>query len=146
MRALVWIVEDSWQAKVAEATVCRSGDSEIMLLHVTGTEALRAISVQAAQELLAAAEARPGAKRQGGSSRGRAETGGGDCGRRAWTSSCWRATATISGSGRAASVRRHFVVDHAPCRVSLIWPDVPPGVSSIAPPSSLGAAGPGGFG
>ena len=27
-----------------------------------------------------------------------------------------------------------FVVDHAPCRVLLVWPDEPPGIESIPPP------------
>jgi hypothetical protein len=27
-----------------------------------------------------------------------------------------------------------FVVDHAPCAILLVWPDVPPGVESIPPP------------
>ena len=28
-----------------------------------------------------------------------------------------------------------FVVDHAPCAVLLVWPDEPPGVGSIPPPT-----------
>jgi hypothetical protein len=27
-----------------------------------------------------------------------------------------------------------FVVDHAPCRVLLVWPDEPPEVADIPPP------------
>jgi len=27
-----------------------------------------------------------------------------------------------------------FVVDHAPCRVQLVWVDAPPGVETIPPP------------
>jgi hypothetical protein len=30
--------------------------------------------------------------------------------------------------------RARFVVDHAPCRVLLIWPDAPPGAETVAPP------------
>jgi nucleotide-binding universal stress UspA family protein len=27
-----------------------------------------------------------------------------------------------------------FVVDHAPCRVLLVWPDAPPAVATLPPP------------
>jgi nucleotide-binding universal stress UspA family protein len=29
-----------------------------------------------------------------------------------------------------------FVVDHAPCRVLLVWPDLPPELATIAPPKT----------
>jgi nucleotide-binding universal stress UspA family protein len=31
-----------------------------------------------------------------------------------------------------------FVVDHAPCPVLLVWPDLPPGIDSIPPPPHHG--------
>ena len=38
MRALVWIIEDTWQATVAEAARFLPSDAEITLLHVASTE------------------------------------------------------------------------------------------------------------
>jgi nucleotide-binding universal stress UspA family protein len=168
MRALVWIVEDTWQATVAEAAAFLPGDSEIMLLHVTGTEAetvargaghgllgrahvpppepLRAISQQAARDLLAAAEARLGRPAKRASRRGRVE-------REVLTAAEGMDILVLARDGdhqrlgpRSLGPAARFVVDHAPCRVLLIWPDVPPAVSSIAPPPPPGAAGPGGVG
>jgi len=98
MRALVWIVEDTWEATVDEAAALLPRDAEIALLHVAGTEAetiarvarhgllgrrhppheaaqqrLRAISDQAAHELLAAGEARLGRPARRQARRGRVE-------------------------------------------------------------------------
>ena len=39
MRALVWIVEDTWEATVAEAAALLHADAEITLLHVAASEA-----------------------------------------------------------------------------------------------------------
>ncbi len=38
MRALVWIIEDTWEATVAEAAAFLPGDADITLLHVASTE------------------------------------------------------------------------------------------------------------
>ena len=78
MRALVWIVEETWQATVTEAAAYLPADADITLLYVVNAEAegvarasrhallgrpqaptepLRAISEQAASELLADAQA-----------------------------------------------------------------------------------------
>jgi len=35
-----------------------------------------------------------------------------------------------------------FVVDHAPCRVLLIWPDITPELTTIPPPPAPGAPPP----
>ena len=42
MRALVWIVEDTWEATVAEVAACLPSDADVTLLHVasTGPEAV----------------------------------------------------------------------------------------------------------
>jgi nucleotide-binding universal stress UspA family protein len=168
MRALVWIVEDTWQATVAEAAAFLPGDSQITLLNVTGTDAetvargaghgllgraqvgppepLRAISRHAAQERLAAAEPRLGRPCKRESRRGRVE-------REVVTAAEGTDILVLARDGdhqrlgpRSLGPAARFVVDHAPCRVLLIWPDVPPDVSSIAPPPPPGAAGPGGVG
>ena len=44
-----------------------------------------------------------------------------------------------ASSGRRASAStQRFVVDHAPCRVLLVWPDEPPGVREMPPPPPHG--------
>jgi hypothetical protein len=35
---------------------------------------------------------------------------------------------------RSLGPAARFVVDHAPCRVLLVWADAPPGVDTIPPP------------
>ena len=98
MRALVWIVEDTWEATVAEAAAFLPADAEVTLLHVApgdvetlaegsrhgllgrrrppppGPEApLRAISDEAAQALLAEARERFGREAATEGRRGRVE-------------------------------------------------------------------------
>jgi nucleotide-binding universal stress UspA family protein len=149
MRALVWIVEDTWEATVADAAALLPPGADITLLHVAGTEAealagasrygllgrhpppppapepLRAISERAAQELLADAEIRLGRPARREARRGRIE----------------REVVAAAESmdllvlARAGDRRRpgphslghavRFVVDHAPCRVLLVWPEDP---------------------
>jgi nucleotide-binding universal stress UspA family protein len=149
MRALVWIVEDTWEATVADAAALLPPGADITLLHVAGTEAealagasrygllgrhpppppapepLRAISERAAQELLADAEIRLGRPARREARRGRIE----------------REVVAAAESmdllvlARAGDLRRpgphslghavRFVVDHAPCRVLLVWPEDP---------------------
>src|SRR5438477_12863464 len=94
MRALVWIVEDTWEATVAEAAAYLPADAEVTLLHVAPgdvetvaegsrrgllgrrhapphgpPEPLREISDEAAEGLLA--EAREGFGREAGTERRR---------------------------------------------------------------------------
>jgi hypothetical protein len=83
MRALIWIIEDTWQATVSQAAAFLPADADITLLHVTDTEPetlvraarrgllgrhqpstsvpepLQAISEQAAHALLADAHSQP---------------------------------------------------------------------------------------
>jgi nucleotide-binding universal stress UspA family protein len=149
MHALIWIVEDTWEATVADAAALLPPGADITLLHVAGTEAealagasrhgllgrhpppppapepLRAISERAAQELLADAESRLGRPARREARRGRIE----------------REVVAAAESmdllvlARAGDRRRpgphslghavRFVVDHAPCGVLLVWPDGP---------------------
>jgi len=159
MRALVWIVEDTWQATVAEAAAYLPADADITLLHVAGTEAegaaraarhallvrahptphadaqpLRAISEQAAEELLAEAEARLGRPARREPRRGRLE-------REVVAAAEGMDLLVLARDGdrahlgpRSLGPAARFVVDHAPCRVLLIWPDVTPAVTTIPPP------------
>jgi hypothetical protein len=43
---------------------------------------------------------------------------------------------------RSVGPAARFVVDHAPCRVLLIWPDVAPALRTIPPPPAPGAPPP----
>jgi nucleotide-binding universal stress UspA family protein len=158
MRALVWLIEDTWQATVAEAAAFLPRDAEVTLLHVASTEPetlaraarrgllgrhqpptaapepLRAISEQAASELLADAQTQLGRPATLQARRGRVEhevvaaaepmdililARDGDRGRL---------------GPRSLGPTARFVVDHAPCRVLLIWPDATPPLSTIPPP------------
>jgi nucleotide-binding universal stress UspA family protein len=167
MRALVWIIEDTWQATVADAATFLPSDAQITLLHVTNTEpetvafaarrgllgrhppqdaglqSLPAISEQAASELLADAHTRLGRPAALQALRGRvkhevvAAAEGMDVlvlardGDREWL------------GPRSLGPDARFVVDHAPCRVLLIWPDIAPELTTIPPPAPPGAPPPG---
>ncbi|HYY20455.1 MAG TPA: universal stress protein [Thermoleophilaceae bacterium] len=163
MRALVWIVEDTWAATVAEAAAFLPDDSDVTLLHVASTEPeavargarhgllgrrppppaahepLRAISDQAAQELLAEAETRLGRPARREARRGRIE-------REVIAAAETMDILVLARDGDRERLGPHslgpaarFVVDHAPCRVLLIWPDVAPAMETIPPAPPPGA-------
>jgi nucleotide-binding universal stress UspA family protein len=158
MRALVWIVEDTWEATVAEAAAFLPDDAEVTLLHVASTEAeavaraarhgllgrkpppheprepLRAISEQAAEELLEEAQARLGRPARREARRGRVE-------REVVAAAERMDILVLARDGdherlgpRSLGPAARFVVDHAPCRVLLIWPDSPPALATIPRP------------
>jgi nucleotide-binding universal stress UspA family protein len=158
MRALVWIIEDTWETTVAEAAAFLPRDAEITLLHVASTqpeaaarvarrgllgrhqpppaapEPLRAISEQAADELLADAEARLGRPARRQALRGRVE-------REVVAAAEGMDVLVLARDGdrerlgpRSLGPTVRFVVDHAPCRVLLIWPDATPELTTIPPP------------
>jgi nucleotide-binding universal stress UspA family protein len=161
MRALVWIVEDTWEATVAEAAAFLPADAEITLLHVApgdvetlaqGTrhgllgrprrypgppdahEPLRAISDEAAEGLLADARERLGREARTERRRGRV-------GHEVAAAADGMDLLVLARDGDHSRLGPHslgpaarFVVDHAPCRVLLVWADAPPDVDTIAPP------------
>ena len=160
MRALVWIVEDTWEATVAEAAAFLPDDAEVTLLHVASTEAeavaraarhgllgrqpppheprepLRAISEQAAEELLAEAQTRLGRPAHREARRGRVE-------REVVAAAERMDILVLARDGdherlgpRSLGPAARFVVDHAPCRVLLVWPDAAPALTTIPPPPS----------
>jgi nucleotide-binding universal stress UspA family protein len=158
MRVLVWLVQDTWRATVAEASELLPGNAEITLLHVIPTEAedllhgaragllgrrhpppppqeppLRAISEDAARELLAEAQSRLGRPASVQTRRGRVE-------REVLAAADGAELLVIARDGershlgpRSIGAQARFVIDHAPCRVLLVWPDRPPPVSTIPP-------------
>jgi nucleotide-binding universal stress UspA family protein len=158
MRALVWIIEDTWQATVAEAAGFLPRDAHITLLHVASTEPetvalaarrgllgrhppppatpepLREISEEAANELLAEAQTRLGRPATLQARRGRVE-------REVVAAAERMDVLVLARDGdrerlgpRSLGPATRFVIDHAPCRVLLIWPDVAPELTTIPPP------------
>jgi nucleotide-binding universal stress UspA family protein len=155
MRALVWIIEDTWQATIDDAKALLPNDAEITLLHVANTEPetiaraarhgllgrhppappeLRTISDHAAHELLTEAQSRLGRPATLESRRGRVE--------REVVAAAERADVLVLARDgdrdrlgpRSLGPATRFVIDHAPCRVLLIWPDTAPELKTIPPP------------
>jgi nucleotide-binding universal stress UspA family protein len=158
MRALVWIVEDTWEATVAEAAAFLPADAEVTFLHVSPTdvetlaegsrrgllgrrhppppgppEPLRAISDEAADALLAEARERFGHAAGAERRRGRVE-------REVVAAAEGVDVLVLARDGDHSRLGPHslgpharFVVDHAPCRVLLVWADAPPDVDTISP-------------
>jgi nucleotide-binding universal stress UspA family protein len=160
MRALVWIVEDTWEATVAEAAAFLPADAEVTLLHVAPgdvetlaegsrhgllgrrrhppppgpPEPLRAISDEAAEALLAEARERIGRDARTERRRGRV-------GHEVAAAADGMDLLVLARDGDHSRLGPHslgpaarFVVDHAPCRVLLVWADAPPAVDTIPPP------------
>lgn len=158
MRALIWIIEDTWEVTVDEAAAFLPSDAEITLLHVASTEpetvaraarhgllgrhpppppprqALHAISEQAARQLLDDARARLGRVAQLCARRGRIE-------REVVAAAEAADILVLARDGdraylgpRSLGAAVRFVVDHAPCRVLLVWPDPPPSITTMPPP------------
>jgi nucleotide-binding universal stress UspA family protein len=149
MRALIWIVAETWQATVTGAATFLPADADVTLLYVRasdaetvardaryallgrprrrGGDALDAISEQSARELLAEAQAALGREAVLEARSGRIE----------------REVVVTAGTADLLVLARdedrahrgprslgptvRYVVDHAPCAVLLVWPDTPSG-------------------
>ena len=159
MRALVWIVEDTWEPTVAEAAAFLPADADVTLLHVASTEPetvaraarhgllgrshpppqatrepLQAISEQAAHELLADAQTRLGRPARREARRGRVEHEVVAAAEHADILVLARDGDHDRLGPRSLGPTARFVVDHAPCRLLLIWPDDPPAITTIPRP------------
>ena len=149
MRALVWIVEDTWKATVTAAAAFLPADAEVALLFVTDSEAetvargarhgllgrsysppdrsLRTISEQSARDLLAEAQTLLGRQAATESRRGRVE-------REVVAAAEGMDLLVFARDGdrshrgpRSLGPTARYVVDHAPCAVLLVWPDASSG-------------------
>jgi nucleotide-binding universal stress UspA family protein len=156
MRALIWIVADTWEATVAEAAAFLPSDATVTLLHVAPAEVeelagaarhgllgrrpppapgeLHRIAGDAARELLADARERLGRDAELIARSGRVE-------REVVAAAQDADLLVLARDGdhdrlgpRSIGPHARFVIDHAPCRVLVVWPDVPPGVETIPPP------------
>jgi len=160
MRALVWIVEDTWEATVAEAARLVPAAAEVALLHVAPADVeelaaaaprgllgrrhppppgppppgLREISDAEAHALLAEARDRLGRDAQLLVRRGRVE-------REVVAAAQDMDLLVLARDGdrarpgpRSLGPHVRFVVDHAPCQVLLLWPGPPPQAPLPPPP------------
>ncbi len=146
IRAVVWISEESWEACVRDAVALLPADSTVTLVHVAAGDVeevaegpgllgrrpprrpgppLRAIAEEEAQALLAAAAERFKRPVQLESRRGRVEHELLDACRRADLLLLAREGELRAGP-KSIGRRQRFVLDHAPCRVLLVWPEPPP--------------------
>jgi len=148
MRALVWIVEETWHATVAAAAAFLPADADVTLLYVRSDaetlargaryallgrsprpneEVLDAISEQSARQLLADAQAVLGRQAALDARSGRIE--------REVVAAAGAADLLVLARDhdhahrgpRSLGPTARYVVDHAPCAVLLVWPDAPSG-------------------
>lgn len=155
MKVLVWIAEATWPACV-DAVGELFPEAEVQLLATVPAEAVAQaagariglwgrggapdpvgvseLARAAAQERLAAAVARLGRAADLQVRTGRPE-------REVTASAAGVDVLVLARDGdlsrlgpRSLDKHTRFVVDHAPCRVVLVWPGVAPGLASIPPP------------
>jgi nucleotide-binding universal stress UspA family protein len=147
MRALVWIVEETWQATVAAAAAFLPADADVTLLYVRASDAetvargaryallgrsrrpsgetLDAISKRSARELLADARAALGRKAMLDARSGRTEHEVVAAAATADLLVLARDEDRMHRGPRSLGPTARYVVDHAPCAVLLVWPDAP---------------------
>ena len=160
VRAVVWLVEGTWQGCLDAAAQILPPDARVTLLHVTPSDvgevteaatagllgrAFRAhrpisrfeeVADEEAAEILKAAAARLGREdTELVHRRGRVE--------REVVGAAAEGVdlLVVARDGDRSRLGPHslghatrFIVDHAPCPVLLVWPDEPPGIESIPPP------------
>lgn len=145
MRALVWIVEETWKATAAAAAALLPADAEITLLHVRVSDAetvargaryallgrphqatdgsLDSISEEAAQDLLADAQTVLGREATLDARSGRVEHEVVAAAEAADLLVFARDDIREHRGPRTLGPTARYVVDHAPCAVLLVWPE-----------------------
>jgi nucleotide-binding universal stress UspA family protein len=148
---VVWLTEGTWPACVDAARELAAGP--VRLLHVVDPESVEAIDgahagllgrgagaggaemlARAQAALLDAAAARFGRPAEWVARRGRVE--------REVVAACADADLLILARDgdrtrlgpKSLGRTTRFVLDHAPCRVLLLWPDEPPALETLPPP------------
>jgi len=157
-RVLVWVSEGTWQASVDAALHLAPAGARFTLLHVTPEEVretargaylglfgrgdpgrdpaprIAGISAAAAADLLEAAARRLGRPCDRIERSGRAE-------QEVVTAAAGADLLIVARDGdrsrlgpKSLGRATRFAVDHAPCPVTLVWPDPAPGMATIPPP------------
>jgi nucleotide-binding universal stress UspA family protein len=157
MRVVVWTAETGWEACVDTAALLVPADAEILLLAVPSAELEEVhaggragllgrrpppprgprweeVSDEAAEALLADALERLGRDAATEVRHGRVE--------REVVAACDGADLLVCARDgdderlgpKSLGKHARFVVDHAPCRVLLVWPGEPPGTDRLPPP------------
>jgi nucleotide-binding universal stress UspA family protein len=148
---VVWLTEGTWPACVDAARALPAGP--VRLLHVVDAHSVEAIDgahagllgravgdggadmlLQAQAALLDAAATRLGRPAERAARRGGVE--------REVVAACADADLLILARDgdrtrlgpKSLGRTTRFVLDHAPCPVLLVWPDAPPGLSTLPPP------------
>jgi hypothetical protein len=157
MRVVVWITERGWEACVDAAAALVPADADVTLLSVPSRDleevaaggragllgrrpppapgpAWEEVADDAAQALVADARRRLGREAATAVRHGRVE-------REVVTACAGADLLVLARDGDDAhlgpkSLGKHarFVVDHAPCRVLLVWPGEPPDATDLPPP------------
>ncbi|WP_340376048.1 universal stress protein [Streptomyces sp. SS7] len=158
MTVIAWIVEGTWAACVDAARTHAPADADIVLLHVSGSEAPGAargayaglfgrarpdrdpgtvvehLATEAGEHLLADAAERLGRPCTRTERRGRVE-------REVVAAAEGADLLILARDGdrthlgpRSLGPASRFIVDHAPCPVLLVWPEAAPGTDTIPPP------------
>jgi nucleotide-binding universal stress UspA family protein len=163
VKIIVWLTESTWPACVDAAS--DFPEAQVVLLHVIDPESVEAaeaaraglfgrgiratapaahrIMVEAQAALLDAAEARLDGPARRLARTGRAE--------REVVTACADADLLVLGRDgdhtrlgpRSLGRATRFVLDHAPCRVLLVWPDEPPSLATLPAPPPEGGPPPG---
>jgi nucleotide-binding universal stress UspA family protein len=145
VRALVWILEGTWEALVDEAARHLRPDDRVTLLYVVPAdvvaagsgiithrlgrrpgEGVAALAEREARALLAAAQARLGREAAALVRQGRLEREVVQAARDADLLLVARDGDRSRLGPRSLAPATRFVVDHAPCTVLLAWPGAPP--------------------
>ena len=151
MTVVIWLTEGTWPACVDAARELPAGP--VRLLHVVDADSVAAIDgahagllgraadtggaemlARAQAALLDAAAARLDRPAERVARRGRVE--------REVVAACADANLLILARDgdrtrlgpKSLGRTTRFVLDHAPCRVLLVWPDEPPGLATLPPP------------
>jgi nucleotide-binding universal stress UspA family protein len=163
MKIIVWLTDSTWPACVDAAT--DYPDAQLVLLHVIDPDSVEAAEaaragllgrgipatatyahqtlLEAQTAVLDAAERRLDRPVQRVALTGRAE--------REVVGACADADLLVLARDgdharlgpRSLGRATRFVLDHAPCRVLLVWPDQPPSLATLpAPPPDGGPSGP----
>ncbi|MCO5972466.1 universal stress protein [Actinoallomurus soli] len=158
MKVIIWVAEGTWEAAVDAARDLVPAEADLTLLHVTDDTVaaaahhaytgllgrgrrgrdpgvrLEALSQAAAADLLAAAAERLGRDAASQARHGRVEHEVVRAAEDADLLICARDGARDRLGPRSLAPPTRFVVDHAPCRVLLVWPESAPGLDSLPPP------------